>query len=809
MKKITYIKPIAFLITLFCVVNFSFGQVVAWEMNGNAGSEATVNASTIASNLNTSTLSRGIGLNVSTLGNAFSSTSFTNGGVQANAIANNEYLQFQVSASSGYQVSLSTLDATFRRSSTGPNTFIWRYSNDGVNFNDIGTPFSYTVNAGNGTAQAQIDLSTTPVLQNVVSGTTITFRLYGWGSTNTSGTFAIGRLAGNDLRLSGTITTLPCLTTTTWASGAWTNGLPNSLTKSVVINDNYNTSTGNIIACSLTVNSGLTVSDGTFVEVVNDVVVDGGTISVATEGSFVQNDSSGTFSIINSGNATVSKSTRNYVDAGLHYTYWSSPVTNASITTVFANPDDDRRYSFDGSNFLDEHTVGTTNGIPDDIDDNDNDWQIATGIMTPGYGYAVTASAPPSVPGPINYSDIANFYGVFNTGNIDITIYRNDTVLTDNNWNLIGNPYPSAISSDDFLTLNTYSASNPTGVLEGSIYFWTHISAASLSNSGNQVNNFSQDDYATLNLSGGTAANNGGAIPNRFIPSGQSFFATFSNVAPTTGGTSPVLSNTVRFNNSMRKADGSSNSQFFKNSNTKSKSTSIANRLWVDLTSDNGVFNQVLVAYINGATDSYDGMAYDAPKNLSAGASAIFYSNIEGNSKKFAIQGKSPSDLTESEIIPLGFKTSIDVATLYKLSIAQLEGDFLNSKHIYLKDNLLNKVHDLSTSDYTFTSEVGEFNDRFVVGFNANALLSTNDIVLDENTLSIVELDNDRVQFKLTNNLNIKTVSIYDLLGRQLYHFKGQNSKETFNLSKLRHAIYIAKVKLSNGVVISKKAIKK
>jgi hypothetical protein len=46
-------------------------------------------------------------------------------------------------------------------------------------------------------------------------------------------------------------------------------------------------------------------------------------------------------------------------------------------------------------------------------------------------------------------------------------------------------------------------------------------------------------------------------------------------------------------------------------------------------------------------------------------------------------------------------------ATLYKLSIAQLKGDFLTSNPIYLKDNFLNKIHNLETSDYSFTSEVG------------------------------------------------------------------------------------------------------
>ena len=157
-------------------------------------------------------------------------------------------------------------------------------------------------------------------------------------------------------------------------------------------------------------------------------------------------------------------------------------------------------------------------------------------------------------------------------------------------------------------------------------------------------------DYAIVNRSGGTAAVSGGPAPNTFIPSGQGFFVTYANAAPTTGGSAPIFSNTVKFTNAMRVTGN--NDQFFKsNTTTKQKSNNSFNRLWVNLTSDNGVFNQILVAYLDGATKAYDGDAYDAPKNLSSGAPAILYSNIENDVKKFAIQGKATSDLNTDEVI--------------------------------------------------------------------------------------------------------------------------------------------------------------
>jgi hypothetical protein len=148
------------------------------------------------------------------------------------------------------------------------------------------------------------------------------------------------------------------------------------------------------------------------------------------------------------------------------------------------------------------------------------------------------------------------------------------------------------------------------------------------------------------------------------------------------------------------------------------------------------------------------------------------------------------------------------VPTIYTLSVAYLQGDFLSNNKVYLKDNLLNTLHDLSGSDYNFTSDVGEFKERFEIVFNSQAL-SADTFNLDTNTVQIIQLDDTHVTFKASSNLNIKTVTIYDLLGRQLYQLKGSHNEETYNLSNLSNSVFIAKVELSNGALITKKAVKK
>lgn len=195
---------------LFLFNSLLLGQIAAWQFGSPAstGSEVTYNATTNDANLNTVTLSRGTGINSSSLARAFSSTNFPNSGTKTDAITNNRFIQFTVSAQAGCKVSLSTLDIRLRRTSTGPNTYVWCYSVDGTNFTDIGSNVSFT-STTDGVDQSQINLAATSALQNVVGGTTITIRLYAWGAFSGSGTFAIGRygtgVTTNSLAIGGTV----------------------------------------------------------------------------------------------------------------------------------------------------------------------------------------------------------------------------------------------------------------------------------------------------------------------------------------------------------------------------------------------------------------------------------------------------------------------------------------------------------------------------------------------------------------------------------------------------------------------------
>ncbi|NRD22025.1 choice-of-anchor D domain-containing protein [Winogradskyella litoriviva] len=566
----------------------------------------------------------------------------------------------------------------------------------------------------------------------------------------------------------------------TWDGTSWST--PPSIDRAVIIDGDYDTATeASFSGCSLVVNAGyfLQVSNGTYIEIENDIIADGD-ITVFTEGSVVQNNDLAT--VTANGTITVQKIT-SLISTPYQYTYWSSPVVGETIENVFSNVPVSRRFVFNAANFIDNQIeIGNTNTFTpgqDDIDDNGDDWQLASGTMLPGVGYAATANTLGMLPALQQFP----FVGAFNNGVITPTV-AHVTGSPYSDWNFIGNPYPSAIDTAVFFSVNSGTVNT--------IYLWSHATPENINASGNEGANFSASDYAIISGSGVNTAGGSGVIPNNFVPSGQGFFIETLDTSP------------ITFNNAMRVTGD--NDQFFRSETTETS----RNVLWLNLSSDNGVSKQIAVAHLDGATDSYDGSFYDVTENKSSALAATFYSIISDSAdEQFVIQGKDLNSLDLDEIIPLGFKTTIDVATLYTISIAQFEGGFYTNNNIYIKDNLLNSTHNLKESDYTFTSEPGEFNDRFEIVFTTQAL-SIEDAVINANTITIVELNDGNVEFNLnTKQLSITNVEILDVLGRRIYNFKGNSATEVYNLSKLSQAAYIAKITLSNGQIISKKAIKK
>ncbi len=597
-----------------------------------------------------------------------------------------------------------------------------------------------------------------------------------------------------------------CSSTVTWDGSNWTPASGPNISTEVIIDGVFDTSAqGSFEACSLTItlNGSLRVSDGDYVTVENDITTNG-TLIVNEEGSVVQLDDNA--NVI--GSATVRKRTApmsNYYE----YTYWSSPVSGETIVGGLTDSDPTRRFRFEAGNFKDSVMESNNNGAQDpgqdDIDDNGDDWQFtpAATEMLQGVGYAshheesIFFLPPMQTYVQFTYT----FDGPLNNGVKTVPVLRNVPVppeteeFGDFNWNLIGNPYPSAIDIDLFFAENNYDAStNPGGTLTGAIYLWSQNTLPAGSNNGNENYNFVNSDYAIVNGIGatGTEVEGGDLVtPTRFISSGQGFFVAYSDIRPSATGD-------VTFNNSMRVTGN--NDQFFRFNNSQ------ANKFTLNLSTENGIFNQMLVGYLDGATDLKDEMYYDAPRNLSSGASAIIYSVIEDSPRKYAIQGRDPNSLNINEVIPIGFKNTVEGETEFTLSIAQLEGDFMNNNVVYLGDNLLNIDHNLSDSVYIFTSEAGEFNSRFEIFFSST--LSVDEFGLDSGELIISKAGDSYLDISTSKESQISNIKVFDLLGRELYNINANNDTHVdFDIRPLSNSIFIINVTLANRKKLTKKLL--
>ncbi|MCC1485675.1 hypothetical protein J1C55_13835, partial [Winogradskyella sp. E313] len=270
---------------------------------------------------------------------------------------------------------------------------------------------------------------------------------------------------------------------------------------------------------------------------------------------------------------------------------------------------------------------------------------------------------------------------------------------------------------------------------------------------GNEVLNFSQNDYitiSTMSVAGnGTDINGDGVfdgndVPEEKIPSGQSFFIPSKLPDPilTSPPVTPVITTeNVLFTNSMRVSGDNVNDLFYRNSKSSvsKKNTSKREKLWLNLSSDIGIFSQISIVYSDVSTDDYDGNSIDTPRNY-AGNAGILYSLIESEENTpFVIQAKSFSSLNIEETVKIGFGAYISTEETYRIDLLKTEGEFLTYNSIYLKDNYLGVLHEISSSHYTFKSQGGTFNDRFEIVFQNNTL-STDDEIIQDNGLSIVEL---------------------------------------------------------------------
>ena len=431
----------------------------------------------------------------------------------------------------------------------------------------------------------------------------------------------------------------------------------------------------------------------------------------------------------NSGDISVNRESAPMIR--LDYTAWSSPVNGQNLLAFSPNTIASRFYTYDYTG---------------------NSWSSVDPGSTsfaPGLGYLIRVDNTwsTSVYSPYN----GQFIGVPRNGTYNVSAGIG--------YNLFGNPYPSPIDADTFI------ADNSSLLTTGALYFWSHAVAQN----GSYV---AQSNYASYTLAGGVAATAGGAQPDGIIQLGQGFFTDVNSTS------------TIQFNNAQRL--GSSNGQFFK-TNTIEK-----HRLWLSLSDSSNNFNQMMIAYMTGATNGVD-FAIDA--KLFTNSTSTISSFL--NNEKYVIQGRALA-FDPTDEVALSF--TADVGGTYTINLDNFDGTF-GTQDIYLWDKTLNVVHDLKASSYSFSALAGTYNSRFSVIY-ASAL-SNNVASLNANEVLVY---NNSGQLKIESPVQaINAYTIYDIQGRRLATANNVNvsSVSVLNLEP-KNQFLIIEIQTDKGSVTKK-----
>lgn len=503
--------------------------------------------------------------------------------------------------------------------------------------------------------------------------------------------------------------------------------------------------------------------------IVDGVTVDaGGIFNIENAGSLIQ--------INNVANIGIITMRRNTLIDALDYVYWSSPV--ASFATSAISP-----LTSTGFIWKWEPTIATA------YPSNFGNWLNGNELMTPGRGYIVRApsgwSATPSL-----YT--ASFVGVPNNGTITRPITRSNyfgasyvgptsTLVTadDDNWNLLGNPYPSAISADDFLTTNLTH-------INAFLDLWKHgiDPSAAIADPFYQdyVINYSVNDYLRYNRLGGTQFGFDGKIG-----AGQSFFVLMRDAGATT-------ENAI-FNNSMR-SNAHRNDQFFRLSEDNETATEFErHRIWLKMIAPNLASTDMLLGYATGATNNLDD-EFDA---INRGIKLNYELYSLAENQGLLIQGRSlPFDANDQ--VQLG--VAISQNGIHTIAISGADGLFETpSQNIYLEDRELGIIHDLRSVPYTFTAPAGRYENRFVLRYT-NGTLGNNDSELNAESINLITNNNLIISSSKTN---IESIQIYDMLGRLLFEKENIMNKEViFSDFARNNSTIVVLIKLTDGSVIKK-----
>jgi hypothetical protein len=463
----------------------------------------------------------------------------------------------------------------------------------------------------------------------------------------------------------------------------WSNGIPGIATKAVIQSGEVNIFS-QALCNKLMVNNGanLIIKPSYFLSVID---------SLNVSGNFeIQSDETGTGSFINNGEI-ISTGTiiaeRYLTGDGAISHFLSSPVNNLVVSTL-------------------------TDALVDKYDESSGNWialnQTDNLEICHGYRIAVPATGTYSMPGIFNYGDFvvnqlsytSGVAGGYPAG-----------------MNVIGNPYPSAISwnSGDWIKTN----------LDASVYTWNGA------------------QYVSWN-------GEIGGFENGIIPSAQGFIVITNDLNPEL-----TIPNNSRTHN---------NQPYYNEAKYVENMTKL-------VVTGNGYSDMAYIHFKYDATMGFD-HEFDAYKIPGIDQAPQLYS-FANNGNKLSINVLSNINTNDTSL-NIGLIAPVDGT----FTLTREDYSFSGLFELHIVDNELDSIQNITTdSVYTFHSAQGIFEDRFLLYFaKPSAVNSTNEWnigVYESDGTVYIKLDNSYKQIKvqlfdISGHLNFNQ-TLYDIREEKIH----------------------------------------
>lgn len=521
----------------------------------------------------------------------------------------------------------------------------------------------------------------------------------------------------------------------------------------VELHNDFDTEVSNNLVAkgNLTVNAGknVRIAPGDYIQAGKKLVHLGTetNFTIENDGQLLQVDD-----VQNTGKITV-KRNMTFTDDRKEYNYLASPVEGQHMKMLFGAASNTRYVLV-----LKESTNLFVNAATADYN-----------II--GKGFAVKEAID-------TYTDsVAHFKGKPVNGSHPVTVTKTSA---GRGWNLIGNPYASN------LDLKLYYEQNNANMLP-EFRFWDNRVNNTYVQYGGAYNGYSYAIYNALSdegnpAPGGDAGNNTGTpgTPTevaglyRYAKVGQGFLIRAVKLGD----------HDLNFRNTQRTVNQPDRGFF-------GKSEVLKDRYRLQLISPSDLHLTNTVVYFEGGSNSF---GLEDSRHPSSGASDAFYS-LAGTDKT-VINGRAAFE--DTDVIALGNKHY--VSGNYTIRAIDRIGVFANGQSIYLKDKALNIITDLTAGDYAFTTEAGDFTNRFEIVYKPAVVLAA-----DDASRTLTEVYRDGSDFVVRSDRTVETVEVFDGSGRLLITVNGSARELHFGASPLTDGMYVVKARLKGGDTFTKK----